>query len=277
MIEIGKYNDLDIIREASVGIYLADKEGEEILLPNKYCPEDFKIYDTLKVFVYRDSENRKVAVTDIPKIELHKFALLECTDVSSVGAFMDWGMIKDLLVPFKEQRQRMIAGRWYIVYLDIDTQTDRLFASNKLEKYLQNDTLTVANGDKVDIIIMHKSDMGYSVIVNNKHFGLIYDNEIFTSLNIGDNLTGYVKKIRDDKKLDISLQPIGYHNFNDKNCQLIYDDLLNNNGFIELNDKSTPEAINSRFGISKKAFKKALGALYKEKKVTIGSDGITLL
>lgn len=277
MIELGKYNTLSIIRESSAGIYLADNAGEEILLPNKYCPEDFKIYDTLKVFVYRDSENRKVAVTDTPKILLHQFALLQCTDVSTVGAFMDWGMVKELLVPYSEQRQRMEVGRWYIVYLDIDTQTNRLYASNKIEKFLQNDNLTVADGDKVTIMIMHKSDIGFSVIVNNVHLGLIYENEIFTTLNIGDKLTGYIKKIREDNKLDISLQPIGYRNYNDTNSQLIYDELVKNNGFIALNDKSTPEAINSRFGISKKAFKKALGALYREKKVTINSDGITLI
>lgn len=276
MIEIGKYNALDIIRESSVGIYLADKEGEEILLPNKYCPNDFKIYDTLKVFVYRDSENRKVAVTDSPKIQLHQFALLQCKHISTVGAFMDWGMAKDLMVPYSEQRQGMEVGRWYIVYLDIDTQTDRLYASNKIEKHLQNDNLFVSEGDKVKIMIMHKSDIGFSVIVNNIHLGLVYDNEIFTTLNIGDKLTGYVKKIREDKKLDISLQQIGYHNFNDSNSKLIYDDLVKNNGFIELNDKSTPEAIKLRFGISKKAFKKALGALYKDKKVTFGNEGITL-
>jgi uncharacterized protein len=276
VIQIGKYNNLDIIRESSVGIYLADKEGEEILLPNKYCPEDFKIYDTLNVFVYRDSENRKVAVTDSPKIQLHQFALLQCTDVSTVGAFMDWGMTKDLMVPYSEQRQGMEVGRWYIVFLDIDSKTDRLYASNKIEKHLQNDNLSVAEGDKVDILIMHKSDIGFSVIVNNVHLGLVYNNEIFTPLNIGDKLTGYVKKIREDNKLDISLQPIGYQNFNDVNSKLIYDDLVKNNGFIGLNDKSAPEVIKSRFGISKKAFKKALGALYKDKKVTISNKGITL-
>lgn len=277
MIEIGKYNELDIIRESSVGIYLADKAGEEILLPNKYCPSAFKIYDTLKVFVYLDSENRKVAVTDIPKILLHQFAFLQCTYISTVGAFMDWGMVKDLMVPYSEQRQRLEVNRWYIVYLDLDTKTDRLYASNKIEKFLQNDNLTVAEGDKVDIMIMHKSDIGFSVIVNNNHLGLVYDNEIFTTLNIGDKLTGYIKKIREDNKLDISLQPIGYLNFNDVNSKLIYDDLVENNGYIELTDKSTPDAINLRFGISKKAFKKALGALYREKKVTIDSDGITLI
>lgn len=277
VIEIGKYNDLDIIRESSVGIYLADKEGEEILLPNKYCPSEFKIYETLKVFVYLDSENRKVAVTDTPKIVLHQFAFLQCTDISTVGAFMDWGMVKDLMVPYSEQRQRLEVGRWYIVFLDIDTKTNRLYASNKIEKFLQNDNLAVAEGDKVAIMIMHKSDIGFSVIVNNTHLGLVYDNEIFTTLNIGDKLIGYIKKIREDNKLDISLQPIGYHNFNDVNTQLIHDDLVANNGFIALTDKSTPDAINLRFGISKKAFKKALGALYREKKVTIDSDGITLI
>lgn len=261
VIEIGKYNELEIVRESSVGLYLGDKEGEDILLPNKYCPSAFKIYDVLKVFVYKDYANRKVAVTLTPKILLYQFAFLQVNAVSKVGAFMDWGMEKDLLVPFGEQRQRMEEGRWYIVYLDLDTETDRLYASNKIEQRLQNDDLAVAEGDKVDVMVMHKSDIGYSVIVNNNHKGLVFDNEIFTDLNIGDKLTGYVKKIREDNKLDISLQPIGYLNFNDANSKIIYDALVESEGFIEVTDKSSPDEINFRFGISKKAFKKALGAL----------------
>ncbi|NQW37382.1 MAG: GntR family transcriptional regulator [Flavobacteriales bacterium] len=277
MIEIGKYNELEIVRESSVGLYLGDKEGEDILLPNKYCPSAFKIYDVLKVFVYKDYANRKVAVTLTPKILLYQFAFLQVNAVSKVGAFMDWGMEKDLLVPFGEQRQRMEEGRWYIVYLDLDTETDRLYASNKIEQRLQNDDLAVAEGDKVDVMVMHKSDIGYSVIVNNNHKGLVFDNEIFTDLNIGDKLTGYVKKIREDNKLDISLQPIGYLNFNDANSKIIYDALVESEGFIEVTDKSSPDEINFRFGISKKAFKKALGALYKDRKVSIDAAGIKLI
>ncbi len=277
VIEIGKYNELEIVRESSVGLYLGDKEGEDILLPNKYCPSAFKIYDVLKVFVYKDYANRKVAVTLTPKILLYQFAFLQVNAVSKVGAFMDWGMEKDLLVPFGEQRQRMEEGRWYIVYLDLDTETDRLYASNKIEQRLQNDDLAVAEGDKVDVMVMHKSDIGYSVIVNNNHKGLVFDNEIFTDLNIGDKLTGYVKKIREDNKLDISLQPIGYLNFNDANSKIIYDALVESEGFIEVTDKSSPDEINFRFGISKKAFKKALGALYKDRKVSIDAAGIKLI
>ncbi|MCF6214488.1 MAG: S1-like domain-containing RNA-binding protein [Flavobacteriaceae bacterium] len=278
MIEIGKYNALEIIRESSVGLYLGDKEGEEVLLPNKYCPENFKIYETLNVFVYRDFANRKVAVTLTPKILLHEFAFLQVKDVATVGAFMDWGMEKDLMVPFGEQRQRMEVGRWYIVYLDIDAKTDRLYASNKIEQRLQNDNLAVAEGDKVEVMVMHKSDIGFSVIVNNIHKGLIFENEIFTDLNIGDKLTGYIKKIREDNKLDISLQPIGYLKFNDDNAKIIYEALLESEGgFIAVTDKSAPDEINFRFGMSKKAFKKAIGALYKDRKISMDATGIKLL
>lgn len=276
MIEIGKYNTLRILRETSVGIYLGDESGEDVLLPNKYCPENFNPGDDITVFVYRDHEERKVATNITPKILLHEFALLKVTAVTDVGAFMDWGMEKELMVPFREQRQKLETGRWYVVYMDIDKKTDRLFASNKLDKHLKNEELTVDEGEEVDLLVMQKTDLGYNVIVNNLHKGLVYENEIFKKLNIGDKLKGFVKQIREENKLDISLHPIGYKNFNDPNCELIYKALVENNGNLAVTDKSSTEEIYSQFGISKKAFKKAVGALYRQRKISIQPEGITL-
>lgn len=277
MIAIGQYNELRILRHTSVGLYLGDEFGEDVLLPNKYCPEKYEIDDVLNVFVYLDSSERKIATNLTPKILLHEFAFLRVTAVEAVGAFMDWGLEKGLMVPFKEQRQKMELGRWYVVYLDVDTKTNRLFASNKIDKFLKNETENLTEGDMVSIIILQKTDLGFSVIVNNRYKGLVYDNEIYKSINVGDRLDGYVKKIREDGKLDISLQPIGYLKFNDANCELVYQTLQVNNGFLPMSDKSSPEEIYSEFGISKKAFKKSIGALYKEKKINIEKDGIRLI
>lgn len=277
MIEIGKYNTLTILRETSVGLYLGDDTGEDVLLPNKYCPEKFTIDDKIEVFVYRDHEERKVATNIIPKIHLHEFSLLEVTAVTDVGAFLDWGMEKELMVPYREQRQKLEKGRWYVVYLDVDKKTDRLFASNKLDKYLKNETLTVEEGQEVNLIIMQKTDLGYNAIINNVHKGLIYENEVFKKLNIGDRLTGFVKQIREENKIDLSLQPIGYRNSIDPNCELIHKSLVENKGYLALTDKSSTDEISAQFGISKKAFKKAIGALYKQRKITIEQAGIKLI
>ena len=277
MIEVGQYNELTILRETSVGLYLGDDAGEDVLLPNKYCPEKFKLDEKIRVFVYRDHEERKVATNIIPKILLNQFGFLRVTSVSYVGAFMDWGMEKELLVPNNEQRQKMEVDRWYIVYMMLDTETDRLYASNKIDKHLDNDNITVNEGDAVELIVMQKTDLGFTVIVNHLHKGLVYENEIFKPLNIGDKLTGYVKKIREENKLDISIQPIGYENFNDVNCQLIHERLKKNKGFLAITDKSTPEEIYAQFGISKKAYKKAAGALFKERKISITPEGIKIV
>ncbi len=276
MIAVGQYNELKILRETSVGLYLGDEGGEDVLLPNKYCPKKFTLGERINVFVYRDHEDRKVATNITPKILLNSFGFLRVTDVSYVGAFMDWGMEKELLVPNNEQRQKMDIDRWYIVYMLLDTETDRLYASNKIEKHLDNDSLTVKEGDQVEVMIMQKTDLGFSVIVNNLHKGLVFENEIFKTLNIGDKLPGFVKRIREDNKLDISLQPIGYENFIDVNCQVVYDILLKNKGSMAVSDKSSPDEIQALFGMSKKAFKKAVGALYKERKITVTAEGIKI-
>jgi len=278
LIPIGQFQDLIILRHTSVGLYLGDEAGDEnVLLPNKYCPKDFVIGDKLNVFVYRDYEERKIATNLQPKILMHQFAFLRVASVSNVGAFLDWGLEKDLMVPFREQRQKMEEGRWYIVYLDLDKETDRLYATNKIEKRLQNETLTVTEGESVEAMIMKKTDLGFSVIVNQQHEGLIFENEIFSKLNIGDKVKAYVKQIRDDNKIDISLQPIGFENFNDPNCELILTKLKMNQGFLAVTDNSTPDQIYTMFSISKKAFKKAIGTLYKQRTISLLPDGIKLM
>lgn len=278
MIEIGRYNELIIDRETSVGLFLSDRKGNEVLLPTKYCPEEFEIDDSIEVFVYLDHEERPIATNIEPKIMLHEFAQLRVSEVNNIGAFMDWGLEKELLVPFSEQRQKMQKDRWYIVFLNYDSKTDRLYGSNKIEKWISNEPemLTIEEGEEVELLIMGKSDIGYNVIINDRHKGLIYDSEIFEDIRVGDKVPGYIKKIRTDEKIDVSLQPIGYEKFNDVNVQLLYDALIDNNGSLELNDKSSPESIYEVLGISKKAFKKALGALYKDRKVKIKESGISL-
>jgi len=277
MIEQGKEIELKIAKRSTFGLFLIDVSGEEVLLPNKYCSEEMKPGDPIRVFVHKDSEGRKVATTQTPKILLHEFSLLKVSAVTGVGAFMEWGLEKELMVPFREQKQKMEAGRWYIVYMNLDEKTDRLYASNRVERFLQNDQISVKEGEEVILVVQQKTDMGYSVIINHKHKGLIYDNQIFSEIRIGDKLRGYVQKIREDQKIDISLQPIGFRNFNDSNSQLIYSKLEENGGFLAITDKSSPEDIYSQFGISKKAFKKSLGALYKQRLIDISPDGIKML
>lgn len=275
--EIGVYHELEIVRERSSGLYLVHEDEEEVLLPNKYCPEKFEIGDKLKVFVYLDHQERKVATTIEPKIKLDEFALLKVAAVNQVGAFMDWGLEKELLCPFREQPVRMEEDRWYVVYLDLDAETDRLFASNRLDNYLQNEQIQCKPGDEVDLVIRKKTDLGYNVIINNDHKGLIFENEIFKEVNIGDKMKGWIKQIREDKKIDVSLQPLGYHLSNDKNTVLILNKLTEADGFLPFSDKSSPEVIYDIFGISKKAFKKSIGALYREKRILIEKDGIRLV
>jgi len=277
LIELGKYNHLKIVRQTSVGLYLEDDTGEEVLLPNKYCSEKMKLEQSIKVFIYRDSSESKVATTLTPRILLHEFALLQVTAVSEVGAFLDWGLEKDLIVPFREQRQKLELGRWYIVYLDLDKKTDRLYASNRIEKNLQNDEITLKEGDRVELLILQKTDLGYSVIINHIHKGLVFESEIFKEIKIGENLVGYLKRIREDNKLDIVLQPLGYRKSNDTNNELIYNKLLENNGSLPITDKSAPEEIYALLGISKKAFKKSIGALYKQRKISIQPEGIIII
>lgn len=274
MIHTGQTQDLVILRNTSVGLFLGDDDGNEVLLPNKYVPTEHDQGAVLNVFVYRDSEDRQVATSLEPKIELNGFASLRVNAVDRLGAFMDWGMEKDLLVPFKEQQRKLEEGRWYVTYLALDEHTDRLYGSTRIDKHLGNSELTVAEGDEVKLLVFGRSEMGWSVIVNNKHQGLIHANEVFKPISIGDRITGFVKTVRPDNKLDIALQAIGYAHFNDANTALLAKRIKQHDGFFPLTDKSSPEEVYRALGISKKAFKKALGALYKERMVRIEEQGI---
>lgn len=276
MLFIGKYNNLTIERLTSVGMFLSDVEGEEVLLPNQYLTDEMQVGDNIKVFVYLDSEDRPVATTETPKIIRNEFAFLEVTDVTEHGAFMDWGLIKDLFVPFREQSTPMQVGEWHVVFLYLDQKSSRLIASTKIDRFLENDRLTVAEGDEVDLLIFSKSDLGYNAIVNQYHKGLIYGNEVFREINIGDSLKGYVKKIREENKLDLTLQKTGYEVV-EPTAQAILDQLKKANGFLNLSDSSSPEDIYKKLQISKKVFKKAIGGLYKQGLIKISDDGIRLV
>jgi len=276
MIEIGVYHTLTILRDTDPGLFLGDDDENEVLLPNRYVPEEFNIGDKIEVFVYLDNEERPVATTDKPYITKGEFALLRCNQVTKYGAFLDWGMVKQLFCPFKEQVFKMQEGNWYLVRCYEDEETNRLAASSKTNKFLDNKELTVNQFDEVDLIVSHPSDKGMNVIVNKKHLGLVYKDEIFKDIHIGDRLKGVVKKVRPDNKLDISLSQMGYRSI-EPNAQFVLDRLNDYEGFLPLNDDSSPEDIKEQLQMSKKNFKKAIGSLYKQRLIEIKTDGIYLV
>lgn len=275
MIEIGRKNVLKILRDTSVGLFLGDEQGNDVLLPNKYVPEAYEIGEQIEVFCYLDYDERPVATTLEPDIMLGEFRLLQVAEVNEFGAFMDWGLEKHLLVPFREQRSKMRQGQWYVVHCYLDEKTGRLVASNKLDKFLSNENLVLKEWEEVDLVVIRQTELGWEVIVNEKHKGLVYFNEVFKTLNIGDVIPGCIKKIRNDNKLDISLQPLGTKVL-EPAANKIYRVLQENGGFLPLHDKSDPEDIRDMFQMSKKTFKKGLGTLYKERKVDLEKEGIRL-
>lgn len=276
MIEIGKYNTLTIDRDTQVGLFLTDGK-EDVLLPNKYVPKVFEIGEEISVFVYLDHEQRPVATTLEPYILLNEFALLRVSYVNQVGAFMDWGMEKDILVPFKEQARPMEQGKRYLVYLFMDEKTKRLVASSKTNQFLSNDEITVEVGEEVDLIVSHITDLGINVIINEQHKGLLYKDEVYDeTIRTGDRKRGFIKNIRPDGKIDVALQKQGFEAV-EPNTEKILDELRANRGFLRLNDNSHPEDIKTVLKMSKKTFKKAVGVLYKQKLIEIKDDGIYLV
>lgn len=275
MIEIGKYNTLKIERSTSIGLYLTDGD-KDVLLPNKYVPRQFEIGDEITVFVYLDQEERPVATTLEPYIYLNEFALLRVNHINKFGAFMDMGLEKDLFVPYREQARPMEKSKRYLVFMYLDHETNRLAGSSKLNQFLDNETLTVAEGEEVALIVSHITDMGINVIINTRHKGLLYKNEVFRELRTGDRVTGYIKAIRPDNKIDVTLQKPGAQSI-EPNAEKILDELRASRGFIRLNDDSDPEDIKAILQMSKKSFKKAVGTLYKQKLVDIKEDGIYLI
>lgn len=276
MIHLGEFNTLTILRDTEPGLFLGDQEDNEVLLPNRYVPQSFEIGDEIEVFVYLDNEERIVATTDKPYIIKNQFGLLRCNQVNQYGAFLDWGLVKELFCPFKEQVFKMIAGHYYFVHCYLDEKTDRLVASSKTNKFLDNTQLTVEKFQEVDLIVSHPTDLGMVVVVNNLHSGLIYKDDLYGDVEVGDRLKGYVKKVRNDNKLDIVLQPIGYKNI-EPSAQKVMDVLNDNSGFLPLHDKSNPEEIKELLEMSKKSFKKAVGSLYKQRLIEIKPDGIYLV
>jgi uncharacterized protein len=275
--EIGKTNKLTVARNSDFGFYLIDDDKNEVLLPNSYVSEDLKIADDIEVFIYKDSENRIIATNLKPFIQLGEFAVLQAKDVNEYGAFMDWGLAKDLFVPFGEQTKKMEAGNWYLIYLLLDEETNRLIGSNKVKKFLHFDEIDVKQNDQVDLLLFDRTELGINAIVNNKYKGLIFNSDIHKNIQAGDKMSGFIKQVREDGKIDLSLEPIGYKNSIDINSEIIISALKNNNGLLELTDKSSPENIKYILGLSKKAFKKALGNLYKNKIVELHKNEIKLI
>ena len=275
--EIGRTNKLKATRATDNGVYLEDDEHNEVLLPNAYVAENLSIGDEIEVFIYRDSEDRLVATTLKPYVQLEEFAFLQVKEVNKYGAFMDWGLLKDLMVPFAEQPVKMEEGEWYLVFLLKDEQSQRLIGSGGVNEFVYSEEIDVKTGDEVDLLLYKMTDLGMNCIVNNMYKGLIFKSDIHKNIKPGDKIIGYVKQVREDGKLDIRLEPIGYENSIEQNSDIILSAINEKEGFLNLTDKSTPEDIKSTLGLSKKAFKKALGKLYKKKMIELKEDGIKLI
>ncbi len=275
MIELGKVNRLVIKRIVDFGVYLSGTDEMEILLPTRYLPEKYELGDDISVFVYKDSEDRWIATTEMPYAQVGDFAYLEVKSVSRYGAFMDWGLMKDLFVPFKEQKVRMEEGRFYVVYIYVDEDTERIVASAKIDRYVSKISSPYKYGDKVELLIYQYSNLGYKAVVDNCYMGLLYEDEVFRPLAVGDRVSAYIKQIREDAKIDLILDKPGYEKVSDVS-KTIFEYLENEGGFIPLTDKSPANDIYNTFGVSKKTFKKAIGDLYKHRLISIEDRGIVL-
>lgn len=276
MIELGKMNELTVLRQSEAGVFLGDKEGNEVLLPKSRQESAGDYKGKLKVFVYTDSEARSIASLRKPVVQINQFALLRVNALTTAGAFMDWGLEKDLFVPHSEQKNAFEEGKYYVVHVYLDNISGRITGSNKLDKFLIADDVKLEGGAEVDILIIEESPLGFSCIINGLYKGLIYHNEVYQDLFIGDELGAYVKTIRPDGLIDISLQKSGFKNVLSA-TEIVMDYLENNKGFLNLHDKSSPEEIAAKFSMSKATFKKAIGILYRHRKVLIKPDGVYLV
>lgn len=276
MAQLGKYNILTASRKEDFGLYLKDAEGNEILLPKRYVTPEMRVGDELEVFVYNDSEDRPVATTERPYATVGDFALLRVKSVNKVGAFLDWGLMKDLLVPFREQKMRMVPGRSYIVYVYLDDSTQRIVASAKLDKFLDNKIPHYKPRQAAEALVAKRTDLGYKVVLDKLFWGMLYHEEIFQEINIGDRLTVYVKNVRDDGKIDVTLSDREVRRVKSL-AGAVLEFIQRHGGVITVTDKSSPEVIHTIFSCSKKDYKKALGSLYKAKKILILPDEIRLV
>ena len=280
MIKLGDYNLLKIVKSVDFGLYLDGGEAGEILLPQRYVTPQMRVGDEIQVFIYLDQDERPVATTETPLARVGDFACLEVAWTNEYGAFLRWGLMKDLFCPFREQKMRMERGKSYIVYVKIDEDSYRLMATAKVDKYLSLPPFhgegSLKHGTAVDVLIWQKTDLGFKCIVDNRYQGQLYDDQVFQQLHTGDRLTAYIDHVREDGKIDLTLQPTGRrHTLDFAEVLLRY--LYEHDGRCELGDKSPAEAIYARFQVSKKAYKKAIGDLYKRRLIQITDDGIALV
>ena len=272
---LGKYNQLEVVKEVDFGVYLNGGDDGEILLPSRYVPEGCRPGDMLNVFIYLDNEERLIATTLQPKVQVDEFACLEVAWVNEYGAFLDWGLMKDLFVPFREQKMKMQKGHRYVVHAHVDEDSYRIMASAKVEKYLSKDMPPYQPGEEVEVMTWQKTDLGYKVIVDNKYSGLVYQKEIFKALEPGMKMQAYIRQVREDGKRDLTLQKDGLQKVGDF-AEVLLQYIKEQGGHTSLNDKSAAEDIYDTFGVSKKTFKKAVGDLYKKRLILLVEDGIRL-
>ena len=276
MKEIGHTVELEAIKTTPQGIYLITDEQKEILLPNKYIPRNLEIGDKIEVFVYTDSEDRPIATTLTPKVKINQVALLKAVDVNDFGAFFDWGVEKHLLVPFAEQFVKVEKDKNYLIYLYKDELTNRMVGTTKYSRFLKNNVVELTIGDKVNFMVSGQTDIGYKIIIEQKYLGMIYKNEVFKDIRLGDEFVGYVRVIREDNKIDVSLNSSSIDEI-EILANKIYEKLLREKGSINISDKSNPDEIYTMFQVSKKAFKRAIGVLYSERKIQINPNSIVLV
>lgn len=274
-IELGRFNELEVVKQVDFGMYLDGGEEGEILLPARYVPEGCKVGDRLNVFLYLDMDERLVATTLTPLVQVGQFAYLEVAWVNQFGAFLNWGLMKDLFVPFGEQKMKMQVGRKYMIHAHLDEESYRIVASAKVERYLSKEMPEYQPGEEVEILIWQKTDLGYKAIIEHQHSGLLYENEVFTTLEVGRKMRAFVKQVRDDGKIDLMLQKPGLGKVDDF-AKTLLEYIRENGGRISLNDKSPADEIYETFGVSKKTFKKGVGDLYKKRLISLQEDGITL-
>lgn len=276
MLQLGKRNDMVVARKVDFGVYLDGGDIGDVLLPKRYVPEGCEVGDTVNVFLYLDNDERLVATTKKSLVEVNHFAFLEVKWINEHGAFLDWGLMKDLFCPFREQKMKMQVGKKYVVYAYIDAVTYRIVASAKVEKFLSDEEPPYSNGDEVEILVQQKTDLGFKAIIDDKFGGMIFDNDVFKEIRTGDRMKAYIKQIRPDGKIDLSLQPSGRENVVGFAGRLLRTLIESENGFLPYHDKTSPDEIYAAFGVSKKTFKKAVGDLYKHFYITIESNGIAL-
>lgn len=274
--EIGKIQELKVVRETTAGLFLTDREQNEVLLPASHIGIGAKSGDSLKVFVYPDADAKLLATLRLPAAEINQFVCLRVNEVNSIGAFMAWGPEKDLFVPPSEQKFPMEQEQFYVVYVYLDEVSKRLVGSSRIEKFVSNEEMNLAGGQEIEVMVYEESPLGYSCIINGKHKGLIYHNDVYQDIFVGDELIAYVKTVREDKLVDVSLQKSGFKNVLSA-TELILSYLEEHNGFLHLHDKSSPEEIAALMSMSKATFKKSIGILYRQRKVLIKPDGVYLV